>query len=57
MLTSRRNREGGIVADTGDGAHPPRLPKRSRLRRIALVALVIVAAYGLLAYIVLPDPS
>jgi hypothetical protein len=41
------------VTDIGDGVHPPP-PRRIRPRHFALVALVIVAAYGLLAYIVLP---
>jgi hypothetical protein len=54
MVTSRRNREGGTVADTGNGADPPTSPKRSRLRRAAWVASVILVAYGLLAYIILP---
>ena len=42
------------MADTGNGADPPRLPKRFRLRHAAWIALIVVAAYGLLAYIVLP---
>src|SRR4030088_3003617 len=54
MLTSRPDREGGTVADTGSGADPPRLPKRFRLRRAAWIVLIVAAAYGLLAYIVLP---
>jgi hypothetical protein len=41
------------VAGT-DIAHPPASPKRARLRRAALIALAVVAVYGLLAYIVLP---
>jgi hypothetical protein len=54
MLTSRPDREGGIVADTGDGADLPTSRKRSRLRHAAWIALIVVALYGLLAYIVLP---
>jgi hypothetical protein len=41
------------VADIG-GTHPPVPPKRSRLRGATLIALVVVAAYVLLAYVVLP---
>ncbi len=42
------------MADTGNGADPPTSSKHSRLRRAAWIALSILAAYGLLAYIVLP---
>jgi LssY C-terminus len=42
------------VADTGNGADPPRSPKRFRLRHAAWIALAVIAAYGLLAYIILP---
>src|SRR3954454_14239855 len=54
MLSSRRNREDGIVADTGGGADPPTSSKRFRLRRTAWIVLIVVAAYGLLANVVLP---
>src|SRR5258707_13373380 len=54
MLTSRRNREGGTVDDSGIGRDPLALPKRSGLGRAAWIALIVLAAYGLLAYIVLP---
>src|SRR6201989_323371 len=42
------------MADIGDGRHPRAPPKRGRLRRIASAALIVAAAYGLLAYVVLP---
>jgi hypothetical protein len=42
------------VADAGNGADPPTLPKRFRLRHAAWIALIVAAAYGLLAYIILP---
>jgi hypothetical protein len=45
---------GGTEAGIGNGAHPPASPKRNRVRRAALIALGVVAAYGLLAYIILP---
>jgi hypothetical protein len=42
------------VADTGDIAHPSASPRRVRPRHFAWTALIVVAVYGLLAYIVLP---
>jgi hypothetical protein len=42
------------VADTGNGADPPTLRKRLRLGHAAWIALIVLSAYGLLAYIVLP---
>jgi hypothetical protein len=45
------------VADIADGGHPPAPHKHGRLRHIALAALILAAAYGLLAYIVLPALS
>jgi hypothetical protein len=42
------------VADFGNRADPATLPKRFRLRHAAWIALIVAAAYGLLAYLVLP---
>src|SRR6201990_2085983 len=42
------------MADTANGADPPASPKRFRWRHAAWIALIVVAAYGLLAYIILP---
>jgi hypothetical protein len=42
------------VADIGDGLHPAGSRRRVRPRHFAWTALIVVAVYGLLAYIVLP---
>ena len=42
------------MADIEDGASLPAPAKRTRLRRAALIALIVAAVYGLLAYILLP---
>jgi hypothetical protein len=45
----------GALAVTGtDGALSPASPKRSRWKRAAMISLIVVIAYGALAYLILP---